>query len=125
MDDRVCMHYVIDRIEDMLPECKQSEPVHQALINFRNEMIFNLGINQRIKLNEAAQPEPIIPASQFREDMNLKSAIDDLSNAYLEEAKRRVGKVPAWKSKVGKLLGFKTNSAFSYWLRQREKREEN
>jgi len=119
------MHYVIDRIEGILPHCKQSEPAFQALTNFRHELIFNLGVNQRIKLNEAAQPDPVIPAPQFRDDMNLKAAINDLSDAYLEEAKRRVGKVPAWKSKVGKLLGFKTNSAFSYWLRQREKREEN
>jgi hypothetical protein len=49
MDDRVCMHYVIDRLEDILEE----DPIDTSkLIEFKRELIYNLGINQRIAYGE-------------------------------------------------------------------------
>ena len=56
MDDRVCMHYVIDRLEDILdPETRQGvaltslyEDMENSLSEFKKELIYNLGANQRI-----------------------------------------------------------------------------
>ena len=49
MDDRVCMHYVIDRLEDILEEDTIDA---SKLIGFKRELIYNLGINQRIAYGE-------------------------------------------------------------------------
>jgi hypothetical protein len=49
MDDRVCMHYVIDRLEDILEEDTIDA---SKLIEFKRELIYNLGINQRIAYGE-------------------------------------------------------------------------
>ena len=56
MDDRVCMHYVVDRLEDLINECNPSEGaaaglarVHKSLCEFKEECIYNLGVNTRIK----------------------------------------------------------------------------
>jgi len=126
MDDRVCMHYVIDRIESAMTFSNRSDAAFQALNEFRHELIFNLGVNQRIKLNETETlPEPVVQEPQFRDDMNLEAAIDDLSDAYLQEAKRRVGKVSASKTKVAKMLGFKDLNRFSYWLKKHNKQKGN
>ena len=53
MDDRVCMHYVIDRLEDILEE----DPIDTSKLilktyEFKRELIYNLGINQRIAYGE-------------------------------------------------------------------------
>lgn len=128
MDDRVCMHYVIDRIESAMTFSNRSDAAFQVLNEFRHELIFNLGVNQRIKLNETeteSEPEPVVQGPQFRDDMNLAAAIDDLSEAYLKEAKRRVGKVSYAKTKVAKMLGFRDLGRFSYWLKKHNKRREN
>lgn len=126
MDDRVCMHYVIDRIEGIMSLCTKSEPGHRALHDFRHELIFNLGVNQRIKINDVpSTPAPVVQEPQFRDDMNLAAAIDDLSETYLQEARRRVGKVSGAKTKVAKMLGFRDLGRFSYWLKQHNKRKGN
>jgi len=56
MDDRVCMHYVVDRLEDIIklhdpqnPEIADMKYVHKALEEFKTECIYNLGVNTRIK----------------------------------------------------------------------------
>jgi hypothetical protein len=45
MDDRVCMHYVIDRLEDILEDVKLDT---NKVLELKRELIYNLGINQRI-----------------------------------------------------------------------------
>jgi hypothetical protein len=45
MDDRVCMHYVIDRLEDILEDV---ELYTDKVLELKRELIYNLGINQRI-----------------------------------------------------------------------------
>ena len=52
-DDRVCMHYVIDRLEDILEE----DPIDASKLilktyEFKRELIYNLGINQRVAYGE-------------------------------------------------------------------------
>jgi len=56
IDDRVCMHYVVDRLEDLINECNPNEGaaaglarVHKSLCEFKKECIYNLGVNTRIK----------------------------------------------------------------------------
>jgi hypothetical protein len=56
IDDRICIHYVVDRLEDILelhdpqnPEISDMKYVHQALEKFKEECIYNLGVNVRIK----------------------------------------------------------------------------
>jgi len=64
MDDRIDINYVIDRIEDILPHCSceldDDNPlnaevrvcVRKELLNeFKNELIYNLGVNQRSRKN--------------------------------------------------------------------------
>jgi hypothetical protein len=61
MDDRICMHYVVDRLEDIISynscqldgqdevrDCVRKE----MLEKFKHELIYNLGVNQRIKYHE-------------------------------------------------------------------------
>ena len=56
MDDRVCMHYVVDRLEDILdPETAEGvanisryEAMENSLSELIRELIYNLGANQRI-----------------------------------------------------------------------------
>jgi len=45
MDDRVCMHYVIDRLEDILEDVELDT---NKVLELKRELIYNLGINQRI-----------------------------------------------------------------------------
>jgi hypothetical protein len=56
MDDRICMHYVIDRLEDIMgeydpdaPEITDLKYIYKRLDDFKRECIYNLGVNQRIK----------------------------------------------------------------------------
>ena len=59
MDDRICMHYVVDRLEDIMGEYDPSAPeitdlkyIYKRLSDFKDEIIYNLGVNQRIKYHE-------------------------------------------------------------------------
>lgn len=61
VDDRVCMHYVVDRIEDIISYnfCQLDDTGSEVrdcvrkdmLEEFKRELIYNLGVNQRIKNN--------------------------------------------------------------------------
>jgi len=61
MDDRVCMHYVIDRIEDIITynACQLDDTGAEVrdcvrkdmLEEFKRELIYNLGVNQRNRTN--------------------------------------------------------------------------
>ena len=58
IEDRVCMHYVIDRVEDILKEHDPNAPeiadlkyMHKRLEDFKRELIYNLGVNQRSRNN--------------------------------------------------------------------------
>lgn len=48
------MHYVIDRIEDLINDCNPDKgtsealaKVHKGLSKFKDECIYNLGVNYR------------------------------------------------------------------------------
>ena len=47
IDDRVCMHYVVDRLEGCLNE--DEAKIRKAVEDFRQECIYNLGVNTRIR----------------------------------------------------------------------------
>lgn len=61
MDDRVDIHYVIDRIDDILTynACQLDDTGAEVrdcvrkdmLDEFKRELIYNLGVNQRIRNN--------------------------------------------------------------------------
>ena len=48
IDDRVCMHYVVDRLEGCLDE-RYDDKIRKAIEDFKRECIYNLGVNTRIK----------------------------------------------------------------------------
>tara|TARA_R110002012_G_scaffold155490_1_gene316373 strand:- start:5 stop:382 length:378 start_codon:yes stop_codon:yes gene_type:complete len=48
IDDRVCMHYVVDRLEGCLDE-RYDDKIRKAIEDFKEECIYNLGVNTRIK----------------------------------------------------------------------------
>ena len=60
MDDRICMHYVIDQLDEWLEETtkvtgKVSDVEYvkaSDVEKFKREMIYNLGVNQRIAWHE-------------------------------------------------------------------------
>ena len=52
VDDRVCMHYVVDRLEDCMKEKDYSE-MRKAVQSFKEECVYNLGVNTRIKKEKA------------------------------------------------------------------------
>ena len=58
-DDRVCMHYVVDRLESIIelhdpqnPEISDMKYMHKELEDFKRECIYNLGVNTRIRCKE-------------------------------------------------------------------------
>ena len=58
-DDRVCMHYVVDRLESIIelhdpqnPEISDMKYMHKELEDFKRECIYNLGVNTRIRYKE-------------------------------------------------------------------------
>ena len=48
VDDRVCMHYVVDRLDELI-EMVDPAKVHKRLYDFKEELVYNLGVNTRIK----------------------------------------------------------------------------
>ena len=48
IDDRVCMHYVVDRLDELI-EMVDPAKVHKRLCDFKEELVYNLGVNTRIK----------------------------------------------------------------------------
>ena len=48
VDDRVCMHYVVDRLEDCMKQKDYSE-LRKTVEAFKEECVYNLGVNTRIK----------------------------------------------------------------------------
>jgi|MDTB01.1.fsa_nt_gb hypothetical protein len=79
-----------------------------------------------ININEGAvdvlpQPKQTDPTPYtFRDDMNVKLAMEELANLYLDEAMRQVGTGHGCKTAAAKLLGFKSYQAFVYWVKRRE-----
>ena len=57
--------------------------------------------------------------TKFRSDMNIKKAIEDLTEAYLEEAHRRCGDGHGSQTARAKLLGFPSYQSFAYWEKRR------
>ena len=63
-EDRVCMHYVVDRLEDILDApaddigCYHDQMV-EALDKFKRELIYNLGANQRSYHKEHWLPDEL------------------------------------------------------------------
>lgn len=67
IDNRVCLHYVIDRLEDVLEICKnkdhQDSTKYVAQLNeainkvaeFKRECTYNLGVNSHIKYKAGEQ----------------------------------------------------------------------
>jgi len=53
MDDRVCMHYVVDRLEGCLE--KDLDKMRRELEEFKRECIYNLGVNTRIRREEVTE----------------------------------------------------------------------
>ena len=59
-NDRVCMHYVIDRLDEWLENtakitAKVSDVEYvkaDDIKKFKSELIFNLGVNQRIEWHD-------------------------------------------------------------------------
>lgn len=50
MDDRVCIHYIVERLDGILGT-KDQEPrsVPQGLLELRQELLHNLGVNERLR----------------------------------------------------------------------------
>ena len=48
IDDKVCMHYVVDRLDELI-EMVDPAKVHKRLDDFKEELVYNLGVNTRIK----------------------------------------------------------------------------
>tara|TARA_Y100001972_G_scaffold54331_1_gene67044 strand:- start:645 stop:815 length:171 start_codon:yes stop_codon:yes gene_type:complete len=56
------MHYVVDRLEDIIklhdpknPEISDMKYMHKELEDFKRECIYNLGVNTRIRYKEGDQ----------------------------------------------------------------------
>ena len=66
-DDRVCIHYVIDRLDDWLENtAKITSKVSDVeyvkaddIKKFKSELIFNLGVNQRVARHEGEEKSRI------------------------------------------------------------------
>jgi len=54
MDDRVCMHYIVDRLED-ITKAESIELSYEMILSFKDELVYNLGVNQRIKRNQEGE----------------------------------------------------------------------
>tara|TARA_R100001440_G_scaffold15323_1_gene26028 strand:+ start:276 stop:872 length:597 start_codon:yes stop_codon:yes gene_type:complete len=81
IDDRICIFYVADRIQDIVNKKSTAEEVLA-------EMIHNIGVNTRIKRNDpdalVADLPPIKPAKRVRKDWLSKH-----DREHLEEWKKK------------------------------------
>jgi len=48
MDDRVCMHYVLSRLDDII-KAESIELSYEMIASFKDELIYNLGVNARLR----------------------------------------------------------------------------
>lgn len=48
VDDRVCMHYVVDRLSEII-DIPDPTKAYRRLCDFKQELIYNLGVNSHIK----------------------------------------------------------------------------
>lgn len=57
MDDRISIHYVVDRLEDILKKHQRHmpQPMFKDLDEFRRECVYNLGVNTRIRRDEGEE----------------------------------------------------------------------
>ena len=49
-DDRVDIYYMLDRLDDIITG--HNDKIMTSLVDFRDELIYNLGVNQRAKQKE-------------------------------------------------------------------------
>ena len=61
MDNRVCMHYVLDRLEDIIETYKNKDVTDaiRRVEEFKRECIYNLGVNLRIDYKGIVDEEDI------------------------------------------------------------------
>ena len=59
--------------------------------------------------------------TKFRKDMNVKQAIKDLTDDYIDEAIRQVGQGHGCQTRAAELLGFQSYQSFNYWLKRKER----
>jgi len=48
MDDRVCMHYVLSRLDDII-KAESIELSYEMISSLKDELIYNLGVNARLR----------------------------------------------------------------------------
>jgi transcriptional regulator with XRE-family HTH domain len=91
IDDRICIFYVADRIQDIVNKKSTAEEVLA-------EMIHNIGVNTRIKRNNpdalVADLPPIKPAKRGRKDWLSKRERGDLEDWKKKNPKFNENNIP-------------------------------
>ena len=106
VEDTMCMHYVRDRLNEIVTE--------SDLLRFIDEIDHGLRANEEWrKSNPLTLPEQV---SVDPEDFDVKTAIDNIKRDYVERALTRSRNV----SSAAKLLGLQNYQTLQNWMNRLE-----
>jgi transcriptional regulator with GAF, ATPase, and Fis domain len=102
VDDTMCMHYVVDRLNGIVTETD--------LLGFIDEVRHNIEVNEDWRRsNPPSLPEQV---SVNPEDFDVSTAVDNIKRDYVERALAKSKNV----SSAAKLLGLKNYQTLQNWI---------
>lgn len=102
VDDTMCMHYVVDRLNGIVTETD--------LLSFIDEVRHNIEVNEDWRRsNPPSLPEQV---SVNPEDFDVLTAVDNIKRDYVERALAKSKNV----SSAAKLLGLKNYQTLQNWI---------
>lgn len=108
MDDRVCMHYVLERLEDIKTQSDLDE--------FKDEIKHNLKVNEDYRNNPNKISDLPFETEPFEtepfQDFDVYSAIDKVKRDYIERALSQSKNI----GEASKMLGVKNYQTMQNWM---------
>jgi hypothetical protein len=104
-DDTMCMHYTLDRLDDIKTQTD--------LDRFKEEIKYNIRVNEKWRDNNSNYPYmPDGSVVDDPDDFDVYSAIDNVKRNYIERALTRSGNV----GEASKLLGIRNYQTLQNWM---------
>ena len=105
MDDRMCMHYTLERLGDIKTQTD--------LENFKEEIRINLEVNEQARAINFSKPSISDDVARLP-DFDVYGAIDDVKRNYIERALSRSKNI----GEASKLLGLKNYQTLQNWMKK-------
>jgi hypothetical protein len=103
-DDTMCMHYTLDRLDDIKTQTDLDE--------FKDEIRNNLEVNQHWRSVNHFNPNNFENVPNDPDDFDVYSAIDNVKRNYIERALTRSRNV----GEASKLLGIRNYQTLQNWM---------